>query len=317
MNRVLKIGLVAVLFFGLFGVSAYMTMRFLIKGEDTVVVPDLAGHDAVAVLKLLSDLGLNAKIKGSETHANIPENHVISQDPPPGTEIKSGRQVKVVMSRGPDTIVTPRLTGLHVQQALLILEDSGFCEGKKSHVSHPTLEKSQIIAQFPPPGVRTARTVCTDLLISTGPRIRLYQMPDLASLPIEDAIEIIEARNLQLGKIETVFHKGKNLRTVIGQDPVSGLPVAEKTMVNLVVNRMPGRKNSHFTEAGGFIRHRVQPGFLKRHVRVHLEGIHTAGDLFNEFVSPGEEVVLLVPTVIRATLRVYEDQKEVEAKKFH
>jgi len=316
MTRVLKVTIFSVVFLTLFGASAYLTMRLLIKGEDTVVVPELSGHNAVQVLKILSGLGLNAKIKGSEYSSTIPENHVISQDPAPGTEIKSGRQVRVVMSKGADTIPMPRLTGLHMQQALLILEGNGFCQGNRSFVSHPSVEKDRVISQVPSPGMQTARSRCTDLLISTGPRMKWYKMPHLSDIPIENAVEMIENINLELGKMETAFQKEKPPNTVIGQDPLPGHPVAERSVVNLVVNRIPGSQNTNFMDADGFIRHRVQPGFLKRHVRVHLEGPHTTEDLFNEYIPPGEEILLLVPTVLKATLRVYEDRKVVLSRVF-
>ena len=54
------------------GISAYLTLTFLIKGEDTVVVPKLAGKKVVEVLQTLSDLGLNTKVGGSEYHDTVP-----------------------------------------------------------------------------------------------------------------------------------------------------------------------------------------------------------------------------------------------------
>ncbi|MCG2757790.1 MAG: PASTA domain-containing protein, partial [Desulfobacteraceae bacterium] len=69
-------------------VSAYLTLTFIIKSENKVVVPDLVGKDVVLILEMLSDLGLNTKIKGSEYSDNVPKNHVIFQEPEPGSEIK-------------------------------------------------------------------------------------------------------------------------------------------------------------------------------------------------------------------------------------
>ncbi len=39
-------------------VSAYLTLTFIIKSEDKVVVPDIVGKDVVLILEMLSDLGL-------------------------------------------------------------------------------------------------------------------------------------------------------------------------------------------------------------------------------------------------------------------
>ena len=59
------------------GVSAYLTLTLIIKSEDTVVVPELVGKNVVNVLELLTNLGLNTKIKGSEYSAEVPKNHII------------------------------------------------------------------------------------------------------------------------------------------------------------------------------------------------------------------------------------------------
>jgi len=90
-SRIFKLSTLFFLFVLIVGASAYLTLALIIKSEDTVVVPDLSGKNVVYVLKLLTDLGLNTKVKGSEYSADIPENNVIFQEPEPGAEIKKGR----------------------------------------------------------------------------------------------------------------------------------------------------------------------------------------------------------------------------------
>jgi len=84
-SRILKIAALFFLFVLIVGASAYLTLTLIIKSEDTVVVPELVGKNVVYVLELLTDLGLNTKVKGSEYSADVPENNVIFQDPEPGS----------------------------------------------------------------------------------------------------------------------------------------------------------------------------------------------------------------------------------------
>ena len=98
------------------GISAYLTLTLIIKSEDTVVVPYLVGKDVVYVLELLTDLGLNTKVKGSEYSADVPKNNVIFQEPAPGAEIKKGRDVRIIISKGPKSILMPNIKGLSVQE---------------------------------------------------------------------------------------------------------------------------------------------------------------------------------------------------------
>ena len=81
--------------------SAYFTLTYIIKSEDTVIVPDLVGKDVVSALELLTDLHLNTKVSGSEYSPQFPKNHVVFQEPDAGSEIKKDRDVRIIISKGP------------------------------------------------------------------------------------------------------------------------------------------------------------------------------------------------------------------------
>ena len=108
-SRIASIGLIVLVFTVIAGVSAYLTLTFFIKQEDTVVVPDLVGKDVVHVLFELTDLGLNTKVRGADYSADIPANHVIFQEPQPGDEIKKDRDVRIVISKGAKTVMYVQL----------------------------------------------------------------------------------------------------------------------------------------------------------------------------------------------------------------
>ncbi len=72
---ILRIGKIAAFLISLVLVviaSAYLTLTLIIKSEDTVVVPNLNGKDVVYALEILTNLGLNTKVKGSEYSAGAP-----------------------------------------------------------------------------------------------------------------------------------------------------------------------------------------------------------------------------------------------------
>lgn len=311
MVRFIKIAGVMAAVLGVFGISAYLTLTMLIRSEDTVVVPDLVGKDTVQSLQMLSDLGLNTKVKGSEYHDAVPENHVIFQDPEPGMEIKKGRSIRIVISKGSGTAPMPNLMGLTLQEARLIIEDNGFCLGVESHAYDGTVEKNRIFGHTPAPGITLPRGSCVDVLIGSGRRPNAYSMPDLTALGVDRAIEKIGTWHLKLGQIRSARLKNGIENAVIEQDPPAGRRVLGGMTVHLVVNRDPFKKERSFSEADGFIRHRVACGFLKKQVRVHMEGYGITGDLFETFVSPGEEIWFLVPTAGRARIDLYEDGKPV------
>ena len=316
----LKIGKIAalVLSFILFaGVSAYLTLTLLIKSEDIVIVPDLTGKEVVNVLEILTDLGLNTKVKGFEYTEDVPKNHIVFQQPMPGVEIKKGRDIKIVISKGAKNILMPNLKGLSLQQARIIIEENGLCHKEQSRTYNSIFEKDNIIAQLPSPGTQINRGECVNLLLSLGIRPRAYKMPMLNGLTLDQAIGVIEKSNLTLGEIKSLFLEDKPKDTITNQDPLAGSLVYEGRLVTLVLNRKPGMLSSEYLAGrknGNFFRYRTTNGFLKRHIRVYLTGLNFSNELLDEFVRPGEEIWLLVPNGKDATLLFYEDDDLVAIK---
>ena len=319
-NPALKIGKIAalVLSFIIFaGISAYLTLTLLIKSEDIVIVPDLIGKEVVYVLEILTDLGLNTKVKGFEYSEDIPKNHIIFQQPEPSVELKKGRDIKIVISKGAKNILMPNLQRLSLQRARIIIEENGLCHGEQTVTYSNIFEKDNIIAQVPSPGAQITRGGCVNLLLSLGIRPRAYKMPVLNGFTLDNAISLIEKSNLILGEIKSLFFEDKPKDTITDQDPLAGSLVLEGRSVNLVLNRKPGTQSSGYlagTINVNFFRYRTTNGFLKRHIRVSLTGLTFSNDLFNEFVKPGEEIWLLVPNEKGSMLFVYEDNELVKSQ---
>ncbi len=309
-SRILKFGSLFFLFVLIVGASAYLTLTLIIKSEDTVVVPDLLGKNVVYVLELLTDLGLNTKVKGSEYSAEVPENNVIFQEPEPGVEIKKGRDVRIIISKGAKSILMPNLKGLSLRQARIILEENSLHRGEISSTYSNTIRKDEIIAQVPSQGTMITRGQEVDLLVSMGVRPRVYKMPDLIGLSFNTAITMIENIDLLLGEIKTHFHEGKPLNTVIAQESPSGYCVIQGSTVNIVINRKSVPKGYDYlneSQEVGLFRYRLKHGFLKKHIRVRLNSFGVSIDLFDNFMKPGEEIWLLIPRKNEATVFLYED----------
>jgi len=307
-GRIIKIAALFVAFILVVGISAYLALTLVIKSEDTVVVPKLVGKNVVYVLEFLTDLGLNTKVKGSEYSADVPKNHVIHQEPEPGAEIKKGRDVRM-----------PNLRGLSVQQSRIILEENGLCQGEISTTYSKSIKKDEIIAQVPSSGTLITRGGCVHLLVSMGIRPKGYMMPDLVGISLDDAIPLIERSDLVLENIRSIFYKEKPQHTIVEQDPPAGYRVFEKSAVSLVINRKSGVKSqSYLSGAYGvsLFRYRLNAGFLKRHIRVRLNSYGVSNDIFNDIMRPGEEVWLLVPKNVNATVLLYENDKLIKTEVF-
>jgi serine/threonine-protein kinase len=314
MKFFLKILIASALLVLIAGTSAYLTLTLLIKSEDAVVVPELTGKDAIYALEVLTDLGLNIKVKAFEYNADIPKNHVVFQDPEAGSEIKKGRDVRLVLSKGSKTLLVPELIGLDIRQAKIIIDENDLKSGNIARVFNEQASLDEVLAQTPGPRETIARGSAVNLLVSRGHKPKAFAMPSFEGLSLDDAILLLERDQLILGKIQSTWREEMPEGIVVSQEPADGYRVMEGTRVNLTINRMGAKLP---TPRGAYLfRYRLPDGFLKKHIKVIMNIQGFSYSCYDTFIKPGKELRLLVPPVADMTLLLYEDKELILKKVF-
>jgi beta-lactam-binding protein with PASTA domain len=219
-------------------VSAFAVVALLLRQEE-VRVPDLTGQDIVSVLETMTQQGLLLKVDRREPHPTLPRDIVISQVPAPGSGIKKGRQVRVVVSQGPIDTQAPKLVGEHYRKADILVRQAGFSPGVVSRVSSETVDRDVVIAQAPEPGSPLERGDKINLLVSTGKKAQPFVMPKLTGKKAEEAVKIVERMGLQhrvITKASTTWQQAGD-RIVVSQKPTAGYPAAPDVTVDIVVSK--------------------------------------------------------------------------------
>jgi serine/threonine-protein kinase len=304
-------------FIFLAGISAFLVLTLMIKSEDAVIIPQVTGKDVIYALEILSDLGLNTKVKGSEYNDNIPKNHIIFQDPEPGSEIKKGRDVKIILSKGRKEALTPNLKGLTIDQARIILEENELCSDNTTFINSDRWSKDVVISQYPHSNKIILRDSCVELLVSMGENKNYIMMPDFLGYSLDRAVQVMEKIHLSPSQIKSKYDPKYPLDTIIDQEPLSGYRTTSDIPVNLVINRIPKASSSKGeSEDTGLtlFRHRLEYGLLNQHVRVRISRLGSAYNLLDEFVKPGREIWLLIPQGQRLTLVLYIDDQPVKTQ---
>lgn len=287
------------------GLGTYFAVHVLIHGEHSVVVPDLNGKEIVYALEVLSDLGLNTKVKGSRYSATVAKHHIISQEPDPGTEIKKGRDVRLVISSGPQAVVYPNLLGMDLPLATIALEENDLHLGKVSYTYHQQRPREEILAQTPPGGTSGYRKSPVDLLVSAGPCPAWIRMIDLKGLGLESAIDTIEKHHLVVGNITQVDQPDIQGNLVLEHSPAKGYPVKAGGAIDLTINHRTFGINAVSRQEGTLFRYRAPQGFLRQRARVRIIRPDGAFEIFDDFVEPGEEIWLLVLRDMPTSLFLY------------
>ncbi|MDX2041856.1 MAG: PASTA domain-containing protein [Acidobacteriota bacterium] len=101
-SRLLRIALLAVIFFGCAFLVMYMTLR-----GRSVEVPDVTGKSESEAIDVLDDAGLRMKVTGRAASPRFEANLISDQSPGIGTIVKTGQIVRVNVSTG---LATPTPT---------------------------------------------------------------------------------------------------------------------------------------------------------------------------------------------------------------
>jgi len=95
------------------------------KGPAPVTIPPIAGKDIKVVTKQLQKLGLVVDIK-DQIFDESPMGSVLSSDPTPGSTLKKGDTIRLIISKGPPPVQVPRVITEFTAKATQILIDAGF-----------------------------------------------------------------------------------------------------------------------------------------------------------------------------------------------
>jgi serine/threonine-protein kinase len=308
---ILKYAFIVFAAFIIAGSIAYYSVSLFTQSADEIILPQLTGKNIIYVLETLTSMGLNAKLHGTQYDDTIPRYNIISQDPQPGATIKKGRDISIYISKGTKENNFPDLRQIPLSQALILLEKNEFKRGQISLTYSVKTQKDCVIAQYPEPFSNGLKGSLCHLLVSRGAAPLGMVMPDIKGLQIEKASAIIEKHSLGISKIISNKDLNQDSGVILSYTPEAGSHVTSATPIIIVVNSYTKHKQIDPDQLNGVIllTHSLGPGFLKQHVRVETDMFGPIMDLYNEYMKPGEDINILVPSGIKTRLDIFIDHR--------
>lgn len=148
MNKLIKIPAYIIAIFVIGMISGHFTFK-LLSFSRTVTVPDLRGKGMVDANDIIRKKGLYIRLEGEDYDSYIPQGYIIRQDMPPNNSVKEGREIRVVLSKGPRVRYVPDVVGQPLEKAEAILKEKGIRIGKIIYVHSEKTAKNTILAQRP------------------------------------------------------------------------------------------------------------------------------------------------------------------------
>lgn len=229
-NGVLAVALVATA-----GLSALATMRAVLVSQQ-VEVPSLLEKRIPEAGALASKKGLLIRVEGRRNDPRIPPDHIVAQEPAPGSALKSHRSVRVWLSLGPHRQNLPAVEGQSLRSARLALEQAGLPVARMAEVNDPA-EDGTVLVQHPPAGDVDQLAEGVSLLVSRGSGRADYVMPDLIGRRADDVLGSLQLAGLKVTDVRYRNYPGAKGGVILRQSPAAGHRVSPHSSVALEVSK--------------------------------------------------------------------------------
>jgi len=218
---------------GLLIVNLVLMPSLTRQGEE-VRVPDIVGLSEREAERALGGGDLRLSKISEQWSPDVPRGYVSRQDPEPGSVVKRGRRISVVVSLGAQGTTVPVVDGESVRRAEIMIEGAGLSRGRLAQVYTDEVPRDMVVASDPPGETVVERETMVTLLVSLGPLPREYVLPDLTGGEV-----VTVARALRdEGFVVTTREGGRGQRTgyVAAQEPPPGSRVAPRDSILLYAN---------------------------------------------------------------------------------
>ena len=219
-----------------FVLSFYLAMKMEMQSTE-VKVPDLSGMTREEAVETTVPLGLAVEVVDQRHDPAVASGRVLQQEPRPGSSVRRGRRVKMVLSLGGKILTVPALVG-HPSRTLDIeLTRDGFAPGYEARVPSADYPMGTVIAQVPPAGSSSVPGERVHRLVSSGPTEQVWLMPDLTGRQRREVERWLRESGFRIGPVRQVSRTGRPAGTVVAQLPPAGYPIRSREVVQVTVAR--------------------------------------------------------------------------------
>lgn len=132
-------------------------------------VPDILNHEREEAISMVQDAGFTYTLEQAPSDS-ITKGYVISTDPVAGAAADEGSEIKIIISTGPETVMTkvPQLKGLSKESAIAKIESSNLSIGNIS-TAESDLVAGTVIDQNIAAGTEIEEHTKISITVSSGP----------------------------------------------------------------------------------------------------------------------------------------------------
>jgi beta-lactam-binding protein with PASTA domain len=225
------------------GIIAISIFFIAVRGAEQTMVPDVRGKDLTEALIELQIKELYPRVLLRYSQFSGDKGLVLEQEPGPGTIVKAGRRIRLVVSQGVIVNKVESFIGRSIDEVRIDLQTTYTSAGglpllmlKEPLMYDFSAERpGTILAQKPEPGTSITGPMPLELVVSRGRENTSVAVPQLAGLGLSAALELVGKSGINFEFSIRDVKDGEKGGVVVYQRPSAGTAVSANTVVELVV----------------------------------------------------------------------------------
>ena len=216
--------------------SAIMTIRLTIRGHQESM-PNLVGLSFDYAQRMTSGLGLEMKVEDKLYNTKVPAQSIVSQMPPPGSRIKIGQHVHVLVSLGPPEVVIPNFVGGSIRAARITAIQRNLDLADVVAIHWSGAGEDQVVAQDPLPESANLRGPAVSILVSVGEAPQDYLCPRFIGQPIAEVRHKVEKSGFKVSGVSFTPAGSGPRGVVLSQSTAAGSKIGSDAIFSFQVSQ--------------------------------------------------------------------------------
>jgi beta-lactam-binding protein with PASTA domain len=236
----------------LVGIIAVSVFFIAVRGAEQTMIPDVTGKELTEALLELQVKELYPRLQLRYSQNARDKGLILEQEPRPGTIVKAGRRIRLVVSQGVILNKVDNFIGRGIDEVKMDLQTVYTSSGgiplhtiKEPLIYEFSSEKpGTILAQKPEPGTDISGPMTLEFVVSRGKENTTITVPQLAGQDISSALEVISGSGINFNFTSRERIGNEKGETVASQTPPAGSTVPVNTLVQLTVTNPEKLENN-------------------------------------------------------------------------
>ena len=229
-----------VLFVGIIAVAVFF---IAVRGAEQTMVPDVVGKELTEALLELQVKELYPRLQLRYSQTSKDRGHILEQEPRPGTIVKAGRRIRLVVSQGVivnkvENFIGRNISDVRMDFQTIYAESGGLTLlSIKDPVMYDFSAETPgvILAQKPDPGVDISGPMTLEFVVSRGRENSTVTVPQLTGLPLSQALGIISSSGINFRFYIRNRNENERGEIIVSQNPPVNTTAPANTVVQLYV----------------------------------------------------------------------------------